>query len=46
MYKIIDVKTSLQVGTNYKDRRKAINRADKLDLQYGAIRYKVIRIEE
>ena len=44
MYKIIDMKTKLQVGTNYKDRKRAMRRADKLDLMYGAIRYRVVKI--
>lgn len=41
MYKIIDIKTGAQVGKNYQCRRRARQRANKLDLQYGAIRYVV-----
>ena len=39
-YQVIDNKTSEVVGT-YKTRKLARRRADKLDLEYGAIRYSV-----
>ena len=45
-YKIIDLKTRQQIGTNYKgsQRRKARNRAEKLNLEYGAHRYIAVPI--
>jgi hypothetical protein len=46
MYQIFDGKTKKQVGTNYKDRKKAQTRANNLDLSYGAVRYFVKKIYE
>lgn len=40
-YKIIDIQTGRQVGKNYTQRSRAYRRADKLDLEYGAVRYVV-----
>lgn len=37
-YQVIDNKTKQIVG-EYKSRKRASNRADKLDLEYGAYRY-------
>jgi hypothetical protein len=39
-YHIIDLKTRRVIAV-YTDRRRAERRADFLDLEYGAIRYKV-----
>lgn len=43
IYKIIDGKTGEQIGKDYTyaQRNRARNRADKLDLEYGAYRYSV-----
>lgn len=43
IYKIIDMKTGEQIGKDYtySQRKRARNRADKLDLEYGAYRYSV-----
>lgn len=38
MYQVIDIQTKAIIGT-YKTRQSASNRANKLDLQYGAVRY-------
>lgn len=38
MFKIIDTKTGLVVGTR-NTLKAASNRCDKLDLEYGAVRY-------
>ena len=46
MYVIKDIKTGQQVGKPYQDAKRARRRADKLDLQYGAIRYRVVRINQ
>lgn len=46
MYKIIDIKTGLQVGKPYATLKRARRRADKLDLEYGAIRYVVQEFDE
>lgn len=43
MYRIIDIKTGMPVGKPYKNARRARTRRDKLDLEYGAIRYRVER---
>lgn len=40
VYKVIDLQTNQVMGT-YKVMRRAYRRADKLDLEYGAIRYYV-----
>lgn len=40
MYHIVDIKTGLVVGKR-STRNAASNRADKLDLAYGAVRYVV-----
>ena len=37
-YQVIDIQTKQVMGI-YKTRNRASNRADKLDLAYGAIRY-------
>lgn len=37
-YQVIDIQTKQVIG-EYSTRRRASNRADKLDLAYGAIRY-------
>lgn len=39
-YQVIDSRTGLVMGT-YSTRVRASRKADKLDLQYGAIRYSV-----
>jgi hypothetical protein len=36
-----DVRTQRAVGKPYLNRRRAVTRADKLDLEYGAYRYQV-----
>lgn len=43
IYQIIDTKTGKQVGKDYTypQRNRARNRANKLDLEYGAFRYTV-----
>lgn len=43
MFQVIDTQTKIVVGT-YSTLRRATNKADKLDLQYGAIRYRVVSI--
>lgn len=45
MYNIIDTKTGANVGKPYKTRRTAQRRADKLDNEYGAVRYVVREVE-
>jgi hypothetical protein len=40
-YQIFDSKEKKFVSALYKDRKRARSRADKLDLEYGAIRYQV-----
>ena len=45
-YEIIDNKTGLRVGTTYKGRVRARHRADKLDNEYGGVRYIVKPIKE
>ena len=40
VYQVIDAQTGAIVGT-YSTRTRARNRADRLDLAYGAIRYYV-----
>lgn len=42
-YQIIDSKTKRSVGKVSKNRRKLQNRADKLDNEYGGVRYIVKR---
>ena len=39
MYRVIDTRTQRPVGKPYKSASRARNRRDKLDLQYGAVRY-------
>lgn len=39
-YQVVDLQTKQVIGT-YGNRKAASRRADKLDLQYGAIRYSV-----
>lgn len=41
-YKVIDRQTGKQAGKDYTCRRKAGNRVDKLDNEYGAYRYEVV----
>ena len=41
-YTIIDKNTGEQVGKPLKTLRAAHNKANKLDLKYGAIRYSVV----
>lgn len=43
-YQIIDRQTGRLVLT-YSNKARAYNRADKLDLAYGAVRYSVRRVE-
>lgn len=47
MYIIIDRQTGLQVGKPYANRNRARTRVDKLDMQYGAVRYmvKLVNVE-
>lgn len=40
MYQVIDKQTGKVIGS-YQDRKRARRKADKLDLEYGAIRYYV-----
>ena len=40
-YQVIDCYTGKVLG-EYASRRRATNRADALDLQYGAVRYAVV----
>lgn len=40
MYQVIDSQTQ-QIRGTYQSRRRAARRADALDLEYGAIRYRV-----
>ena len=42
MYSVIDIKTGNIVAT-YDNRKSAYRKADKLDLEYGAVRY-VVRL--
>lgn len=44
-YIIVDTHTGLQVGKPYTQRNRARARADRLDNQYGAVRY-VVRVVE
>lgn len=39
MYEIIDIQTKARVGGLIKSRSTASRKADRLDLEYGAIRY-------
>lgn len=43
IYKIIDVKTTYQIGNDYsyQQRKRARARAEKLNLEYGCHRYHV-----
>lgn len=42
IYQLMDTHTGKVLGTySYAQRNRARNRADKLDLQYGAVRYTV-----
>lgn len=43
-YAIIDTRTGGVVGM-YLSSKRARNRADKLDFEYGAIRYRVVRVD-
>jgi hypothetical protein len=40
-YRIIDSQTGAQVGGLYASRVRALRRADRLDMAYGAYRYRV-----
>ena len=40
-YRIIDGQTRQPMGGTYQNRSRATTRADKLDLEYGAVRYRV-----
>lgn len=41
LYEVIDLQTGRRVGRPYATRVAASRRANKLDLDYGAIRYQV-----
>ena len=41
MYNVIDCFTGKIIGT-YQSRKRATNKADKLDMAYGAVRYAVV----
>lgn len=43
-YQVIDTRTKSVMGT-YSTLRRALNKADKLDLAFGAVRYSVVRID-
>lgn len=43
-YLVIDIRTKATVGT-YSTLKRATNAADRKDLEYGAIRYCVQRVE-
>lgn len=45
MYEVIDSRTGQRVGGPYKTMARALNRADELDLVYGAVRYRVQRVK-
>lgn len=45
LYHIIDNHTKRVVSAPYKSRRRARLRADRLDLEYGAIKYQVKEIQ-
>lgn len=45
MYEIIDIQTKRRVGTTYESRQRAQRRADRLDMEYGAVRYVVYNVE-
>ena len=40
-YQVIDRQTNQKIGKPYSTRTRANNKADKLDMEYGAIRYVV-----
>lgn len=40
-YKIVDTQTGRDTGKRYQNRKLARRVADKLDLEYGAVRYSV-----
>lgn len=42
-YQVIDIRTKDIMGS-YSTRKAASRKADKLDLQYGAIRYAVVPV--
>lgn len=44
MWIIVDSKSGQQVGKPYSHHSRAIKRRDKLDLIYGACRYRVVRL--
>lgn len=44
IYQVIDTQTKYIMGT-YSTKRRATRKADKLDLEYGAIRYTVIAVQ-
>lgn len=44
-YQVVDSQTKSIIGI-YSTYRRAMNKADKLDLAYGAYRYQVINIKQ
>lgn len=42
MYQVVDLKDGRKVVGEYKSRKRASNRVDKLDNAYGAYRYQVV----
>lgn len=40
LYSVVDIMTGEVVGS-YKNRKRASRKADKLDMEYGAVRYVV-----
>lgn len=42
MYLIVDIRTK-EVICRYKNRKRAYNKADKLDDEYGSYRYAVVK---
>lgn len=45
-YRIFNFRKQCFVGGLYQCRKRARNRADKLDLEYGAISYRVMEVTE
>lgn len=44
-YQIYNFKTQKNIGVPYTCRKRAKARSDKLDLEYGAISYRIIEIK-
>ena len=44
-YQVVDSQTKYVIGI-YSTLKRAVNKADKLDLIYGAIRYRVEQVKE